>query len=372
MSEAIRLVTVGTRSRLAEAAVLADSLERLHPGAPRFLYLAERGIADTDHACGWSVRPATALPLPDAERFLFQYPPLQLCCALKPFALADVLREPGAPGAVYLDGDMLALAPFLDRIETAWREADVLLTPHLCRPSPPEAAYPMLRMGVYNGGIMAVRNSRNGDAFLRWLQGCLARDCVRNFTAGLFDDQKWLDLAAAVCDGVRPLRDPGLNAGHWNLHERAFQERPEGLWLEDAGPLALFHFSGLAPDTLSRHAPAADVPPAIAALANRYREALARHRIRFPDTAAYSFGAFADGTPIQPLHREAVRQGRATADRPFAARRAVEAAAADLTLPAGTAEEAAAAETQLRRLQAHPAIGRVWRFWKRWINHDLP
>jgi hypothetical protein len=50
----------------------------------------------------------------------------------------------------------------------------------------------------------------------------------------------------------------------------------------------------------------------------------------------------------------------------------VETAAAGLTPPAGSRAEALAADLQLRRLRAHPVIGRVWRFWKQWVNHDLP
>ncbi len=373
MSEAIRLITIGTRSRLAEAAVLADSLDRVHPGVARVLYLAEREVTEDDRACGWTVKPAADLPLPEPERFLFQYAPLQLCCALKPFALETELREPGTAGAVYVDGDMLALAPFLDLVEAAWRDADVGLTPHRRKPLPAAAhEYPLLRMGAYNAGFMAVSNAPDGLRFLSWLQQRFARDCVRDIQNGLFDDQKWLDLAAAVCPGVRPLRYAGINAGHWNLHEFAFEEKKDGILIDGAVRLALFHFSGLTPEALSKHAPSAPVPPPIEALAGRYREALAAKRARFPSDGRYSLGCFEDGAPILPVHREAVRQGRAKTDRPFEARAEVEAASAGLTPPAGTYEEAAAADLQLRRLRAHPVIGRVWRFWKRWVNHDLP
>lgn len=372
MSEAIRLVTICTRSRLAEAAVFAGSLDRVHPGVPRTLYLAEREVTAEDRACGWTVRPASALPVPDPERFLFQYMPLQLCCALKPFALEAELREPGAAGAVYVDGDMLALAPFLDGVEAAWREADVWLTPHLRKPLPASNDYPLLRMGAYNAGFMAVRGASDGLSFLRWLQPRLARDCVRDLEHGLFDDQKWLDLAA-VCPGVRPWRQAGINVGHWNLHEHVFADQAGGgILMDGTTPLALFHFSGLTPEALSRHAVSAPVPPPIQALAGRYRAELSEKRARFPGDARYSFGGFDDGSLILPVHREAVRQGSVKTVRPFGARAEVEAAATGMCPPAGSYEEAAAGDIQLRRLRTHPVIGRVWRFWKRWVNHDLP
>lgn len=367
-----QFVTVCTRSRLAGAAVLARSLESVHPGIPRILFLAERGVEAGDRACGWDTRPAAALPLPDPERFLFQYEPLQLCCALKPFALETVLSETGAAGAVYLDGDMLALAPFLDLVEAAWRDADVWITPHLRKAESASDFYPFLRMGIYNAGFMAVRNAVDGLRFLRWLEQRLMRDCIQDAAKGLFDDQKWLDLAAAVCPGVRPLRYAGINAGHWNLHEFAFEEKGDGILMDGALPLALFHFSGLAPHALSRHAGPAPAPPAIEALAGRYRKDLAEKHAQFPSDSPYSLGCFADGAEILPAQREAVRTGRAKTFRPFEDRAEVEAAAAGLTPPARSYGEAAAADLHMRRLRAHPVIGRVWRFWKRWVNHDLP
>jgi hypothetical protein len=43
-----------------------------------------------------------------------------------------------------------------------------------------------------------------------------------------------------------------------------------------------------------------------------------------------------------------------------------------MEVPAGSFAEAVEADARLRRIRAHPVIGRVWRFWKRWVNHDLP
>ncbi len=369
---AIRIVTVCTRSRLAEAAVLARSLEAIHPGVPRILFLVERDTQPADAACGWQVRPAASLPLVDPERFLFQYPPFELCCALKAFALEAALDEPGVVGAVYLDGDMLALAPFLDLIEAAWHDADVWLTPHLHKLSPAPRFPTLLLTGSYNAGFWAVRNAADGRRFLRWLQARVARDCIRDFANGLFVDQKWLDLAAAVCPGVRPLRYAGINAGHWNLHEFTFEARGNDVLIDGASILALFHFSGLTAEALSRHGENNGVPPVIAALAARYRKALADQHLRFASDVPYSFGHFSDGAVILPAHREAVRLGRVSAADPFGARAEVKKAAVGLSSPAQSFSEAVEANAQLRRIHAHPVIGRVWRFWKRWVNHDLP
>jgi hypothetical protein len=150
----------------------------------------------------------------------------------------------------------------------------VWLTPHLHKLSPAPAFPTFLLTGSYNAGFIAVRNAVDGRQFLSWLQARVARECVRDFSSGLFVDQKWLDLAAAVCPGVRPLRYPGLNAGHWNLHEFSFETRGDDVLIDGVVRLALFHFSGLTPDALSRHGSVNDVPPAIAALTERYGKLL--------------------------------------------------------------------------------------------------
>ena len=34
---------------------------------------------------------------------------------------------------------------------------------------------------------------------------------------GVYTDQRWCDLVPALFDGVKVLRDPGLNVASWNL-----------------------------------------------------------------------------------------------------------------------------------------------------------
>ncbi len=368
----VRFVTVSTRSRLAEAAVLAASLEAVHPGVGRLLFLAEREVRPSDRSCGWEVRPVAALPLPEPARFLFQYPAFELCCALKPYALEAGLAGGERGGAVYLDGDMLALAPFLDLVEAAWQDADVWLTPHL-RTLKPSVSFPtLLQTGAYNAGFLAVRDGVDGRRFLRWFQERTARDCIQDFREGLFVDQKWLDLAAAVCPGVRPLRYPGINVGHWSLHEFTFEEQASGAILVDGKErVDLFHFSGLGERSLSRHS-TLPVPAAIGRLAAGYREKREAQRVRFGAQEPYTLGLFADGATILPAHREAVRTGRCEAADPFSARDTVERDSVGAAPPARSGEAVFEADRQLRRLRVHPVIGRVWRFWKQWVNHELP
>jgi len=368
----IHFVAIATRSHLAQAAVLAQSLDRVHPDVPRTLFLVEPTIEPHDADSGWCLRLASELPLPEPRRFLFQYTPFQLCCALKPFALEAVMPESQEEGAVYLDTDLYATASFLDVVEQTWALGDVALTPHLKSDSSPSVPSRLLRYGAYNAGFLAVRATERGRRFLHWLQKRLLRECIRDIRRGLFDDQKWLDLAAAVCEGVVPIRCAGLNVGHWNRYELQFDARPEeGIRINGREPLRLLHLSkwdkGYRLESHSLRE--ADSP--LRPIFLMYQEELHAARQRFPPSAPYGYGMFHDGAPIEPIHREAVRLGLVQVSDPFMARSEVEMAARKVPVPPSWREERMALG-ELARLRAHPVIGRVWRLWKRWVNHDLP
>ncbi len=367
----IALVAVATRSHLGQAAVLAETLERVHPGVSRTLFLVEPEIRETDTGCGWNVCAAETLKVPDCPRFFFQYKPFQLCCALKPYAMDAVLDDSAVEGAVYLDTDLYAVAPFLDVVWNTWQREDVGLTPHLKTAQTDHRLARFLRYGSYNAGFLAVRNRPNGRAFLRWFQKCVERECVRDVRKGLFDDQRWLDLAAAVCAGVVPIRDAGLNVGPWNKRELRFERRGEAIWVNGEEPLRLLHLTSRDHPFFESSEASSKSVSIFEPLLAQYHVALERAEARFPPSERYGYGTYRDGTPIGPAEREAVRQGVVQAADPFAVPEQVKTAARQVSMPVDWREENIAVD-QLLRLRAHPIIGRVWRFWKCWINHDLP
>ena len=60
---------------------------------------------------------ADEISLPGGRRFLFDYYAFELCCALKPFAIAHVAEQHGAAKLLYLDSDILVLSSFGDDLE---------------------------------------------------------------------------------------------------------------------------------------------------------------------------------------------------------------------------------------------------------------
>ncbi|MBN1673023.1 MAG: hypothetical protein JXR37_18400 [Kiritimatiellae bacterium] len=394
----VQLITVATRSHLPGVAVLAESLRRHHPQQRLTCYLVERAAEPADACDGLvDIVPVSDLDLPGGPAFLFQYTPFELCCAVKPFALLHQLARAGVEGAVYLDGDMYACAPFLDAVREAWAAAPVLLTPHVHCPGQDIDFRYFARSGGFNAGFVAVAKSEAATAMLSWWKARLARDCYYDLLGGVFVDQKWLELAAALFPCVRAWGHRGVNVGHWNIHECTFAEENGRTTVAPGVPLCLFHFSRFTNPGLTEHESVLrDIPPQVQQLADRYAREL---RARRPPGAAVppcSFSTFDDGTPIPAETRELVRQRKVRVENPFARKDEVLAALeaeglesvvesrVELRVGYFTTQYRALrrrvaeleprlwrAENRLQRLDRHPVFGPLLRLWNRFVNSDL-
>jgi hypothetical protein len=72
----------------------------------------------------------------------------------------------------------------------------------------------ILRSGVYNLGFLGLTRSQETMRFLKWWQVRLHDRCLVDLNRGLFVDQRWMDLAPGLFDGVFVLRDPGCNVAY--------------------------------------------------------------------------------------------------------------------------------------------------------------
>lgn len=392
-------ITIATRGFLGRVAVLAESLSRHHPGSRLTCYLVENEVQPgDDRHC--QIIPIRDLGIPGFDHFCFQYTLFELCCALKPHCLLHALRHTSAP-ALYLDADMLAIHPFEDVLRKVWQH-DVLVTPHLRRPTVKTDFRYFLRAGQYNAGFLGVRDTPCAKALLTWWRDRLARDCYRDYLGGILDDQTWLDMAVSLFDGVDKLHHSGINTAHWNLHECDFHRKGDTLMANDGEPLCLFHFSSFSHPGLTRHERLPGTIPAdIDALADDYRQQLATASDGTVSTAIpHAFERFVDGTPIMPAMREAVRLGRVPDEinpfkHPVMVQAALPANDPDSILNGRVDYQFAAlkdrceiqsrklvdldqtkqrlwnAENRLKRLSQHPVFGPLLRFWSRHVNRTL-
>ena len=329
---AVAAIAVVTKSHLAAARVLMESLARHLPEAARYVLLADRvdGCYEPGREPFETVE-AEALSIPEFRRMAFHYGPMELCCALKPRALRWLLEERGFERALYLDADVL----FCARPQEALDElaaCDVVLTPHLCGPAATPAGAlaeaHVLRDGTYNGGFVALRRSASSIGFLNWWCEKLTHDCLVDSRRGLMYDQKWLDMVPALFPPTAILREPGYNVAYWNLDNRPVERDAGGKLVAGGAPLVCFHFSFFRGAGEER--PFGLSGPRRDELGGEARRLLEEYGRRLAEAGQqecagwpYAYGAFCDGTPVHPAFREFYREvlhvrGRGAPEDPFA------------------------------------------------------
>ncbi|MEJ7845314.1 MAG: glycosyltransferase [Acidimicrobiales bacterium] len=321
----MQFCTIVARNYLAYAEVLMAGVARHHPEAGRTVVVV-------DAVPGEALR--TALPTlllddlafdpGELDRLRSIYDVTELCTAVKPAVLAHLL-DAGATVACYLDPDIVVHAP-LDGLGERACAHDVVLTPHLLAPMPDDGLgiteRTILLSGVFNLGFVAV--GPTSRPFLAFWDERLRRHCLVDHGAGLFTDQRWIDLAPALFD-VAVVRDAGWNVAYWNLHERPLRLTAAGTaTVGDGVPLVFFHHSGHDPadgTLLSKHQ--GDRPrillsehPDLTALCARWRADLdaAGHgrRRRTPYRWAATTGGVALTTPVRRCVRDALLAAEAT------------------------------------------------------------
>ncbi len=222
-----------TANYLPKAASLAHSVKRVHPEAVFHVVLSD-DMPDCPAevtAAFDSIINIRDLPIENLERFIFRHRLVELCTAVKGTAFQYIADVHGAERIYYFDPDII-VTNRLDDLETALDSSSVLLTPHSIEPEIDPMAMmdneiTCLKHGVYNLGFLAVRMDSDGRRFIDWWADRLTRWCYDEVPAGLFTDQRWVDLAPAIFDGIKILRDPQYNVSTWNLsHRRATGEAP--------------------------------------------------------------------------------------------------------------------------------------------------
>lgn len=306
--------TIITRNYLPFARALAASLQRWEPDVRLSVLIIDDESQVVSGAESFDVvRPMDLGLDPNAfHQMAIMYDAAEFSCALKPWVLEHLLNH-GAQCALYLDSDMQIYAP-LDGVAERASRTEMLLTPHLLKPPPPNnrgvREQHLLRTGGFNAGFVAV--SELSRPFLRWWQEHLRFDCIVDPPAGLFVDQHWIDIAIHFFSHD-VIRRPGFNVAYWNLSTRDIQHTAGG-YAVDGDPLVFFHFSGFDPRqpfALTRHWPGftndpPPTPPIILELLAGYADSLKMFGPEDWDVP-YGYGSGTDGRQLSRHIRRAYR-----------------------------------------------------------------
>ncbi len=330
----IAACTVISPNYLAFARVLAASYLEHHPGN-RFFVLIVADLADRTLFAGEAFEPVllSEIGLADLRGEAMKYDILELNTNVKPAFLRFLFSTQGLEQVVYLDPDICVYSPLEPVFAALTNGAAAVLTPHLTTPLaddflPSEQDH--LYNGTYNLGFVAFRRCPETDRMLAWWsERCLALGFSEGRT-GLFVDQKWMNLAPGLFEGVAILREAGCNMAYWNLHERSLLAVETSPMVANANgpavPLRFFHFSGIDPadeSGLSRHTNRFTLAarPDLHQLFSDYRQLLRQHTDERLQALPYGFDRLSDGTAITRLARRiyAKHQPRWRGQDPFEA-----------------------------------------------------
>lgn len=309
--------TILARNYLPSALTLADSLRRFGSEHPLFVFLTDalpgEPLPDLP-----GVAYLTPQSLEHDQRELLElmmaYDLVEFATAVKPLVLAQLLRD--FEQVVYCDPDTYQLSPMVELSPALEHGSGIVLTPHYLRPTPAGNGFSeghLLHVGVFNLGFCAV--DRKAIPMLHWWWSHLRDECLQEPLAGLFVDQKWMDVAAVLYQATS-LQHFGYNVSVANLHERPIDRDAEGYFVAGTDDrVRLFHFHAFDPErpealytrpTTGMDARGADTE-VLQELCQQYAAEVLAKRELCGDRPPYRYASDSRGRPIARRTRHAYR-----------------------------------------------------------------
>ncbi|OIQ10515.1 hypothetical protein [Neomoorella thermoacetica] len=250
MIEKVHVFTSAATNYLPKVRVLCNSIKQNHPEFTIHLALADEvpaWMVIEDESFDSIIR-LEELGIPDLRSWIFRHSLVELCTAIKPFVLRYLFEKAGCQIALYFDPDIVVFSR-LDDLLDEFSHGSILLTPHQTRPEQTLEAIMdnevcSLRHGIFNLGFIGVKNDQNGRAFVEWWCQRLYYFCLAERERGFFVDQKWVDLAPALFEGVRIIRSSRFNVATWNITTRNLAGSWQQGFTVDGQPLGFYHFTG--------------------------------------------------------------------------------------------------------------------------------
>lgn len=317
--------TICSNNYIPHAKILVDSARKYHPDIDGFVCLADEYLPrEMSYPADCNVVPAHDLDIPDFKSFAFRYDVMEFNTAVKPYMFSHLFKN-GYDQVIYFDPDIEVFSR-LDAVLNALDEgARFVFTPHLTMPSegdvPPDDLT-IMRAGIYNLGFLGAGRNEETERVIRWWSRRLRYQCINDQSAGIFVDQKFMDLVPGFVSKVAILRDPTTNIAYWNLAQRDLDQTGNG-WTVDGDPLGFFHFSGFNPKTpniLSKHTPLfrGEQPAPLLNILEHYSKKLLENGYGTIPTGVYAYGKFSSGVPIPDIVRRMFRETHPTwAGDPF-------------------------------------------------------
>jgi hypothetical protein len=313
--------TILSTNYLPKALALAESLRRHENGAIlRILFIDVAQDDGLPSPAGVECLSTASLGLSrrSVQDLAMSYDLVEFATAVKPLLLQKLLED--ADQAVYLDPDTYLTAPMVELGGALEASAQgILLTPHFLGPPAAGADHSdghLLLVGVNNLGFCAV--DRRSVPALDWWWSHLSTECLYDPLAGLFVDQKWMDIGSSHFQAAS-FRHAGYNVSVANLWERPLALDEAGYRIASTGErLRLFHFHAFdssAPEKLSMraqdsYAHLVEDDSVLLQLCKEYAAVLSAFEESLPPAPPYPYARDARGRTISRQLRRAYGRER--------------------------------------------------------------
>lgn len=268
------ICTISSYSHIFKAKVLLSSA-RKYVDTDLFCLVVDGTDETISSYSGETYHSLSVLDTDLAKKIRQKYNSDKLRWACKPLYLMYLLTV-GYERVIYVDNDIyFCSAPgfLFDELE----QASVLLTPHYYSPSPEknqnwfEANF---WIGLYNAGFVGV--SLKGMDVMEWWAKCCLYNIKKSSFRGLYDDQKYLDLAPILFEGVKVLRHKGCNVAGWNIEICPREMQEAGVYVERRYPVVFVHFTPLTFENILQ-----GKDPAMESIMNDYVNQLRSHNFNY-------------------------------------------------------------------------------------------
>jgi len=310
-NSSIKVFTSATISYLPKVRVMCKTLKKYHPEFEIYFVLVDKvpDWLDLKEEPYDNVIPIEEITEISLKSWIFKYSIVEMCTAVKPFALKKLLAMPDCEMVFYFDPD-IAFFSRIDELVQELKGANIILTPHQTKPeSIHDAIWDneicSLKHGIFNLGFIGVRKTEEGIKFANWWADRVDRFCWAELDQGLWTDQKWIDFVPVFFEGVKIIKNSRFNVAPWNLTTRKLSGSIKDGFTVDGQPLGFFHFTGF--DSGAHEVMAmkyAGNNNAVKELISWYKDQLKKNDIKFNKEWAYaSYKFFENGEPITEIHR---------------------------------------------------------------------
>lgn len=253
-----------------------------------------------------------------------KYSGFEISAAAKSYLLEHLVASGRFRTVVFLDADVLVLAPMTALIE-GLADHDFVVCPHLVSPFPLRPSAPerpslgeVASAGILNAGIIGVRSGPTAQRFLATWREMVSAPGAFTGQESRQHEQLAFNWVISFGPDVLVLTDSAYNVAYWNLHERTLKASA-GEFTVDGNPLVAFHFSGFSPANprvLSVHdgRHSRYLLPAVARLISHYMDRLAANGLPAEGLDGYSMDRLPSGVPLGQLVRDTFKELEPTLD----------------------------------------------------------